>query len=66
MSYMEHLAKLKAIRIEKRITSVDMCKELKISRAMLWRYETGRVSIPFDIFERYCLELGFEIKLMIK
>jgi transcriptional regulator with XRE-family HTH domain len=65
MEIMEHLEKLRAIRLEKRITQTDMAVKLGISRSMLWRYETGRIDMTFGLFVKYAGCLGFKVQVVL-
>lgn len=49
---------IKAKRLEKELTQMEVAAMLGTTRAMIWKYESGRHSMTAEVLQRYCKGLN--------
>ena len=49
---------LKAKRLEKGLTQMEVASMLNTTQAMIWKYEAGKHSMTAEVLQRYCKELN--------
>ena len=60
------MKKLKALRKERRMTFAELALRAGTSRAMIWRYESGRVSPTIQALTKLAKALDVEVCELIE